>query len=111
MFTLLYYEKYGPEHQEEHLWVYYLTIGMLIYLDGHSSTDLAYDVHSDARYIHNPKDNLAETNNKNCKYLNVNQYQGLMLKPTKHYFLTYYVNAYFSGLYGYEYIEYTISGK
>ena len=62
--NLLYSKNYGPEHREEHVWGYYLTIGMIIYLDGRSIPDLVYYVHAAERSSHNPKDICKETVNK-----------------------------------------------
>jgi hypothetical protein len=90
-------DTYGEPFSEA--WDYASVVGMLMYLAQNSRPDLAYAVHSAARFTHAPRASHAAAVKRICRYLRKIREQGLHLRPDSSYKVDTYVDADFAGLF------------
>ena len=81
---------------------YASVVGMLMYLTGHARPDIGFAVHQCARYTHHPKRSHEEALKHIGRYLLGTKTRGLIIKPSKSLKVDMYVDASFTGLWGYE---------
>ena len=76
---------------------------MLIYLYGHTRTDISFAVNFSVRYIFCPKHYIEEALKQISRYLKLTRDRGLILNPNRELFkIDGYPDAYFSGMYVHE---------
>jgi hypothetical protein len=90
----------GPPCEES--WSYSSVIGMLLYLAQNSRADIAFAVHSCARYSHKPKRSHEQAVKRIVRYLIGTRTRGMMIQPTEDLALDCYVDADYAGLWGVE---------
>jgi hypothetical protein len=81
---------------------YAATVGMLLYLSGHSRPDIAFAVHQVARYTFQPRRRHEQALIRIGRYLKGTKDKGLIMVPTKDPRVDCYPDADFASLYGYE---------
>ena len=83
-------------------WDYASVVGMLMYLAQNSRPDLAYAVHSAARFTHAPRASHAAAVKRIARYLRKTRDYGLYLQPDSTYKVDTYVDSDFGGLFASE---------
>lgn len=81
---------------------YASVVGMLLYLEGHTRPDISFAVNQCSRYTFSPRRSHEEALKHIGRYLKGTRTQGLILTPTNHLKIDYFVDADFAGLYNYE---------
>ncbi len=80
-------------------WSYPSVIGMLMYLSTNSRGEIAYAVHSCARFTHNPKKIHEKAVKRIVRYLKQTRERGMIVQPCENLQLNMYCDADFAGLY------------
>jgi hypothetical protein len=80
-------------------WNYASIVGMLLYVASNSRPDIAYAVHSAARFTHAPKHSHGVALKRIVRYLIGTRDRGMLIRPTEELALDCYVDADFAGLY------------
>lgn len=93
-------DEHGPACQEK--WSYGSIVGMLMYLASNSRPDIAYAVHSCARFTHSPRRSHELALKRIAKYLKGTRNRGLIINPTVDLKLECFCDADFAGLWGAE---------
>jgi hypothetical protein len=81
---------------------YASVVGMLLYLLGHTRTDLAYSISQVAHFMFNPKHSHKIALKRICRYLIGTKDKGMIIKPTNTINIDAYPDADFAGLYCHE---------
>ena len=81
---------------------YSSVVGMLLYLSGHTSPDIAYAVNCCARYMFCPKHSHKLALKRIGRYLKATATLGMVINPTRELSIDAYPDAGFSGMYGHE---------
>ena len=90
----------GDPFDEE--WSYPAAVGMLLYISSNTRPDIQFSVHQVARFSHAPKKSHGQAIKRIVRYLIETSDKGIIFKPDITQGLDCYVDADFSGLYGYE---------
>ena len=77
-------------------------IGMMLYLESNTRTDISFDVHQCARFTHNTKASHKTAVKRICRYLQGTKDKDLVFNPSNKLVVDCYANAEFAGLWGYE---------
>ena len=93
-------DKNGQPFDEE--WSYPAAVGMLLYVSTNTRPDIQFAVHQVARFSHNPKKSHGQAVKRIIRYLIGTHDKGIIFKPDLTQGLDCWVDADFSGLYGYE---------
>lgn len=83
-------------------WSYASIVGMMMYLASNSRPDIAFAVHSCARFTHCPKRIHEKALKRIARYLKGTRTRGMMIKPTTDLTMNLYADADFAGLWGSE---------
>ena len=81
---------------------YSSVVGMLLYLSGHTLSDITYAVNCCARYIFCPKHSHELALKGIRKYLKNTSSRGMVINPTRELTIDAYPDADFAGMYGHE---------
>ena len=81
---------------------YSAAVGMLLYLASNTRPDIQFAVHQVARFSHSPKKSHGQAIKRIVRYLLLTRTNGISFQPDLQQGLDCYVDADFSGLYGYE---------
>jgi hypothetical protein len=92
-------------------WSYASVVGMLMYLASNSRPDIAYAVHSCARFTHCPKRVHEKALKRIARYLKGMKDRGMVIKPTADLAMDLYVDADFAGLWSSEKLDDSMSVK
>ena len=90
----------GPPCEET--WSYASVVGMMMYLASNSRPDIAYAVHSAARFTHCPRRSHEKALKKVARYLKGTRDRGMIIKPSSDLSLDCYADADFAGLWNTE---------
>ena len=93
-------DKSGEPFDEE--WSYPAAVGMLLYISSNTRPDIQFSVHQVARFSHAPKKSHGQAVKRIIRYLIDTSDKGIIFKPDITQGLDCWVDADFSGLYGYE---------
>ena len=93
-------DKDGEPFNEE--WGYSAAVGMLLYVSSNTRPDIQFAVHQVARFSHSPKRSHGQALKRIVRYLIETRDRGIVFKPDLTQGLDCWVDADFSGLYGYE---------
>jgi hypothetical protein len=83
-------------------WSYLSVVGMMMYLASNSRPDIAYAVHSCARFSHSLKQSHEIAWKRIAQYLKKMRTPGMIVKPTNDLSIDLYADADFAGLWGAE---------
>ena len=83
-------------------WSYASVVGMMMYLASNSRPDIAYAVHSCARFTHCPKRVHEKALKRIARYLKATRERGMIIQPTGDLSMELYVDADFAGLWSSE---------
>jgi len=92
-------------------WSYASVVGMMMYLASNSRPDIAYAVHSCARFTHSPKRVHEKALKRIARYLKGTRDRGMIIKPSADLSMDLYVDADFAGLWSSEKPDDTMSVK
>jgi hypothetical protein len=83
-------------------WSYASIVGMMMYLASNSRPDIAFAVHSCARFTHCPKRSHEKALKRIARYLKKTRDRGMIIKPSPDLSLDLFVDADFAGLWSAE---------
>ncbi|MGH7955130.1 MAG: reverse transcriptase domain-containing protein [Gloeomargaritales cyanobacterium] len=98
----------SPLHKDEHgsprveSWSYASIIGMMMFLQANTRSDISYAVHQCARFSHFAKKSHETAVKQICRYLKNTMDKGILFSPSGDFKLDCYVDADFAGLWGHE---------
>jgi len=93
-------DENGPPCEET--WSYASVVGMMMYLASNSRPDIAFAVHSAARFTHCPRRSHEKALKKIARYLKGTRDRGMIIKPSLDLSLDCYADADFAGLWNAE---------
>ena len=91
-------------YETKRYWInsYDSAIGMMLYLESNTRTDILFSVNHCYWFTHNTKASLDMSVKIICRYLQGNKDNGLVFNPSKKLVMDYYADAYFAGLWEHE---------